>query len=188
MHFGAWLASTQSARRLAVAIQELKMSKVAINKPTSEQAEASLVERLETVADLVRRRAFEIFERRKGSGSDTEDWFEAERELTAATSCELAEKDGSFEVSLTVPGFKAHDVEVTALPDALVVSAQSSHEHEHEKKHVYYSEFSGRSLFRRVPLPEQIDTNKVTADLNDGILRIMAKKAVSASKTARAAA
>ena len=164
------------------------MSQVAVNKPTNQQADASFIEKVETAADAVRRRAFEIFERRKDRGSATDDWFEAERELTAATSCELAEKDGAFELSLTVPGFQANEIDLTALPDALVVSAESSHEHEDARKHVHYCEFAGRSVFRRIPLPEQIDTAKVTAELNDGILRITARKAVSAANKAMAAA
>jgi HSP20 family protein len=136
----------------------------------------------------VQRRAFEIFEHRKSSGSATDDWFEAERELTAATSCELAEKNGAFEFSLGLPGFKPRDIEVTAFPNALVVIAESSDEHEQETNKLHYHGFSGKFFFRKAPLPEPIDTEKVTAELHDGILRIRARKTESASNMARAAA
>lgn len=53
---------------------------------------------------------------------------------------------------------------------------------------VYWCEFGGKSLYRRFELPNAINVDKVTANLNDGILRITAPKAQSASSAAKATA
>jgi HSP20 family molecular chaperone IbpA len=42
---------------------------------------------------------------------------------------------------------------------------------------VYFCEFGQKTLFRRFDLPEGINTDKVTANLDKGILQLTATKA-----------
>jgi HSP20 family molecular chaperone IbpA len=140
------------------------MSKVATNKPRSERAEVAFVGKPE---------------HRNGRRSVTKAWRETERELT--------DKGGAFELRLSFPGYKAGEVQVTAFPDAIVIAAESSYGREEEKENVHYCELAGRSVFRRISLPEQINTRKVKTELKDGILRITASKAAAVSKKATAA-
>jgi HSP20 family molecular chaperone IbpA len=80
------------------------------------------------LTDRIRDRAFEIFQGHNGGqGFATEDWLKAERDLLCACESELVEQDG--EVRMNAPGFEAGDVKVTALPDALIVKAASTHAH-----------------------------------------------------------
>jgi HSP20 family molecular chaperone IbpA len=141
------------------------MSRVATNKPTSERAEAAFAGKPEHC---------------NGCRSVTKAWRETERELT--------ERGGAYELRLSFPGYKAGEVQVTALPDAIVIAAESSYGREEEKENVHYCELAGRSLFRRISLPEPINTGKVKTELKDGILRITATKATEVSKKATAAA
>jgi len=87
------------------------------------------------------------------------------------------EKDSGFQLRLAVPGFTEKELKVTALPDALVVSAEATHHHEQDDGEVRFCEFSDKQLFRRFNLPQPIDVDKVTAQVEKGILLVTAAKA-----------
>ena len=143
--------------------------------------------KLETLADRVRRRAYEISQNH-GGGREFDDWVEAERDLFFAPESELVEKDGKYEIRVAAPGLKAAETNVTALPDAVIVSAESSHKPEENKEDVHFCEFGTRTLFRRLDLPTPINVDKVTANLDDGMLRIIAQKSENARHVESAAA
>ena len=92
---------------------------------------------------------------------------------------ELIENEEDFRARLALPGFEPRDLEVTASPNALVVRAESTHKHEGKEGEVRFCEFSGKKMFRRLDLPSEIDVDKVTASLDNGILEVTAAKAVS---------
>jgi HSP20 family protein len=154
------------------------MSNVAIEKvDTKMEAAPSVFDELRVLADRVRQRAFEIFEHRKGAeGTAVSDWLAAERDLLNVPESELVEKDGRYEVQVSAPGFEAKDVQVTALPDALIVKAASSHMHDKSEGNVRFCEFGQKTLFRRFDLPEEIDLDQVKASLEKGILSVTALK------------
>lgn len=155
------------------------MSHVAIEKVDEKKlGTASVFQEIEALSERIRQRAFEIFEGHKGGeGFATEDWLNAERDLLCSCESELVEQDSKFEVRMNAPGFEPGEVKVTALPDALIVSASSSHTHENKEGNVRFCEFGQKTLFRRFDLPEPINLDKVTADLNKGVLHLTATKA-----------
>jgi len=128
-----------------------------------------------------------LFEGRgRESGHDLEDWFKAERELLGWPAAELSEKNSAYEIRITLPGFEAKDVEVTATPTEVVVHAATKEEKKTQKGKVLWTEFGSNDVYRRFEIPNRINVNKVTATLQDGILRISApetakSKAVSAT-------
>lgn len=152
------------------------MSHVAIEKIDEKRMEsASVFEEINALTQQVRERAFEIFEgRNSADGSALEDWLNAERDLFVTSESDLTERDGKFEVRLTAPGFEAGDFKVTALPDALIVKAASTHTHKEKDGNARVCELGGKSLYRRFDLPEPINLDKVTADLNKGVLHLTA--------------
>ena len=75
-----------------------------------------------------------------------------------------------------------------ALPDAVIVSAESSHKHEEDKEDVHFCEFGAKMLFRRLDLPTPINVDKVTASIDDGMVRIVAQKSENALYAESAAA
>jgi len=155
------------------------MSHVAVEKVDEKKVgTASIFQEINDLYERIRQRAFEIFEgHHGGEGFATEDWLNAERDLLCSCESELVEEDGRFEVRMNAPGFDPGEVKVTALPDALIVSASSSHKHEKKEGNVRFCEFGRKTLFRRFDLPEPINLDKVTADLNKGVLHLTAAKA-----------
>jgi HSP20 family protein len=155
------------------------MSHVAIETVDEKKiGTASVFDEIKALTERVREQAFRIFEGRGGDdGFDKEDWLNAERDLLCACESDLVEKEGRFEVRMNAPGFDPGEVKVTALPDALIVNASSRHSHEKNEGNVRFCEFGRKTIFRRFDLPEAINLDKVTADLNKGVLHLTAAKA-----------
>lgn len=155
------------------------MSQVAVQKVHSNETQTSpVVGEMKTLADRIRERAYQLFERRGCThGSALSDWLEAEDDLLMIPPSDLIETDGKFEMQVAVPGFDAKDIEVDALPDALIVRAQNTHHHDQTNGNVQFCEFGARSLFRRFDLPATIDVDRVNANVDKGLLKVSAPKA-----------
>lgn len=137
---------------------------------------SSLVNKLETMTERIRVRAHSLFEHRGVGGSELDDWLRAERDLILTPESEVIEKDDKFEIRIAALGFRASDITLTALPEAVIVFAESSHKHDEEDGNVYLCEFGAKSLYRRLDLPKPIDVETVKAKLDDGILRVSARQ------------
>jgi HSP20 family protein len=139
------------------------------------------------IADKIRQRAFEVFECRGcADGRSLDDWLQAERDIVQSPEAELVEKDGKFQVQVAVPGFDSKDIRVTVMPMVLFVEAESKHEHEKSEGDVYFCELGQKRLFRRLDLPAPINVDKVSASLDQGILRLTAPKTVDSANKVRA--
>lgn len=151
------------------------MSQVSVKKVNKNNQEtlpvfSEIAEGFEAIA----RRAFDLFEKRGGGlGHDVEDWLNAEHEL-GFPAAELSEKDGAYEVQIALPGFEAKEVEVTATPAEIVVHAASKQEKKGEKDNVIWTEFGSSNVYRRFEVPNPIDVDKVTANIENGLLHIKA--------------
>ena len=154
------------------------MSQVAILKCKNlETIPQTLLEFVTDITDLIRKRAFSIFQNRNGrNGSDVDDWLQAERDVIWSPVFELVDNEEEFRARLPLAGLRPKDIQVSAMPDALVIRADAAHTHEGESESVCFCEFSGKKLFRRLQLPVAIDVEKVTASINKGILQVTAPK------------
>jgi len=111
---------------------------------------------------------------------------QAERDVVWSPAAELVDNAKEFKARMAVPGFDAKEIRVSATPDALIIQAEASHTHDRKDGNVRFCEFSAKQLFRRLPLPESVDVEKVTASLDKGILQVIAPKTTSASIAAGA--
>lgn len=157
------------------------MAQVAIQKCKSkETVSRDLLAQMESLADSIKQRAYSLFQQRNGGfGSELDDWLRAERDLTWSPAAELVEQDGRYEAKIALPGLDAKEVQVSALPDALIIKADSKHSHEGKNGGVRFCEFSENQLFRRLDLPMPIDVDKVSASLDKGMLQVIAPKAAA---------
>lgn len=157
------------------------MSNVAIQK-VEDQSERSLPVFAEVAKRLqdVKCRAFELFERRRSElGNALADWLRAEREVFGWSAAEMSEQDSEYELQMTLPGFDAKEVQVTATPSEILVHAETKSA-KTEKPNLLWTELSLSDVYRRFELPESVDVDKVRATLDKGVLRITAAKAVAA--------
>jgi HSP20 family protein len=160
------------------------MPNLTVQKVQKKENAPTLFEAMETLFDDVRKRAFELFQQRGGlNGFDLDDWFRAEQDLAWKPESELVEKEKEFQMKVAVPGLEAKDIQISALPDAIVIQAEATHKEEKKEGKVHYSEFRNKNLFRRFEMPGGIDVEQVKASLDKGMLDITApKRALPAAK------
>jgi len=159
------------------------MANVVVQKTDTSEKHLPILDEIAQRFEEVRRRAFELFENRGCEiGRGLEDWLKAEREILGSPAAQLAEKDSSYELQVALPGFDAHDVQVTATPSEIIVHAASSKEKKSGKENLVWTEFAANDVYRQVHTPKQINADKTTAVLEKGLLRITAPKAVQAEK------
>ncbi len=159
------------------------MSDVEITRLNGDERTLPVFAELEKRLDAVRERAFSLFAGRgRRAGSDLEDWVKAERELFGWSPGELKERDGEYEMDVTLPGFKAAEVELTATPSELIVHAQTKSETKGETDRVIWSEFGSSEVFRRFTLPTPVQSERIAAELKNGVLKVHAPKSVAAKR------
>lgn len=115
-------------------------------------------------------------------GWDLDDWFRAERDLVWFPKAELIETDTEFQMNIEVPGMEAKELQISALPDAIIVQAETSRKEGKKEGKLHYSEFNEQKLFRRFEFPVPIDLERVKATLGKGMLRIVAAKSPAAEE------
>lgn len=159
------------------------MSDVKIKREADGERTLPVFAELERKMEGVRQRAFDLFSTRGGrQGRDLDDWITAERELLGWSTAEMKERPDEFEVDLALPGFKADDVELTATSQEIIVHAARKDQRSGETDHVVWSEFGSNEIYRRFTLPADVRTDRVTAELKNGVLRVHAPKSVVANE------
>lgn len=162
---------------MVTAIVQKEKPGVAVKTTTPED----LLKQMFEAFDVISRKAFEIFESNgRLVGHDVEDWFKAEKELFHPVHFEVTESDNSISVKAEVPGFNEKDLQVTTEPNRLTISGKRGSSKEEKKGKTTYSETCSNEVFRVVDLPVEVDTEKVTATLKDGVLQLTMPKAAKA--------
>lgn len=80
-------------------------------------------------------------------------------------------KDNEMTVEAHLPNFNQEDVNIQVENGAIVVSAER-HEKEEDKDKKYVVRESSSSFYRRIQLPERANTDKIDAQLDEGVLTI----------------
>jgi HSP20 family molecular chaperone IbpA len=156
--------------------------------PAADDRTLPIFAEFDKLADRIRLEAFNLFSHRgAGEGRALDDWLAAERKV-CWPAAELAERDNEFVLTVALAGFEPGEITVTASPREILVKAA----HEHEQKSagagepkVQWTEFQSDNVFRRVELPSAVDVEKISANLQNGLLKIVARRlevAVGAAK------
>ncbi len=76
-----------------------------------------------------------------------------------------------------LPGVEKDDIEISVMGDRLMIEAERKFEEEEKKDTFYRHEVGFGTLMRTIPLPVEVDADKVKAELKDGFLEIVLPKA-----------
>jgi HSP20 family molecular chaperone IbpA len=144
---------------------------------------------LQDTSEMIRQRAFELFEGRgRGPGQELDDWIQAERDLFWVLPAELVETDKEIQITVAVPDFDPTHIQVTARPGEILVLGDFEKRLEKKEKGASYSEFEEKALYRRFKIAQPIDVDRVTANVENGMLTVKApKKAPQANVDEKAA-
>jgi HSP20 family protein len=108
--------------------------------------------------------------------------MEEEGTLSRTPLVDMVDRGDRYRLRLEIPGIDKDKIQLNATDDSIEISGEQSGEESTEDKwHNYiYNERSYRSFYRSIPIPEEILPSKITARMDNGILRIdVPKKAPS---------
>jgi HSP20 family protein len=146
------------------------------NSPFIVEAE-KLLDRMRELSQNVAHRAYDFFEARGGEiGHALEDWFRAESELLRTVPLEISETDKQLTVRAEVPGFKAEEIKISVEPKQLIISGESESKAEEKTEQTVYNERRSRCFCRTIELPAEVDPQRATATLTDGVLELTLNK------------
>ena len=95
---------------------------------------------------------------------------------TTVPAVNISETDKDFVVELAAPGMKKEDFNVNLERNVLTISSEKKTEDKDEGEHFTRKEFSYQSFTRSFTLPESVDQEKIDANYNDGVLKIVLHK------------
>jgi HSP20 family protein len=75
-------------------------------------------------------------------------------------------------IEAELPGVKKDDLNISIEGNVLTISAESKQEHEENESNFYMKERFQGKVSRSFRLPEEADTNKVDANLQNGVLTL----------------
>lgn len=135
-----------------------KESKVPIKKETGTvKSDTSAYDLLSNVDELMSRRWPDLFDAGLAS---------------YAPRMNIQESANSYHIEAELPGVKKEDVQVVLKDDHLVISGEKKSIKEDQKDQYRRIERSHGSFYRTVSIPRDVDRDKITAELVDGVLRV----------------
>ena len=99
----------------------------------------------------------------------------------ALVPVDVFERNGNVVVKAELPGIAPDKVEVTVEGGELRISGEREEEHEVKEEHYYRSERSFGRMYRAVTLPDNCDTEHITASTKDGVIEVTIPKKAAAT-------
>jgi len=93
---------------------------------------------------------------------------------------DVRESDKEITVSAELPGMDERDIDVSLSNDALTLKGEKKEEKEEKNKSYWHVERRYGSFHRVIPLPEGVETEKVSATFKNGVLTITVPKSAKA--------
>jgi HSP20 family protein len=93
-----------------------------------------------------------------------------------AMAMDIVEHDKEYEIMANLPGFKKDNVKISIHDNQLLVEATCDQKKEDRQGTMYRCERYSGSYRRNLLLPENADFNKISAKMEDGILRLVIPK------------
>lgn len=150
-------------------------------EPTKPIKYVSLFDQIDETFKALARRAYDIFDGNgRVFGRDLDNWLQAERELLHPVHLNVAESDNSFTVKAEVPGFTEKELEIGVEPHRLTITGKRESTKEEKKGKTVCSESCSDGILRVVELPSEIEAEKVTATLKNGVLELTLPKVAKA--------
>ncbi len=91
-------------------------------------------------------------------------------------SVDLEDRDKDFRLAVDLPDFKKEDIDIEVTDNTVTIRAEKRTAEEEKNKSYVRRERTAQTYYRRIDLPEKIDSNQAQANLNNGVLEITLPK------------
>lgn len=98
---------------------------------------------------------------------------------------DVSETDKEITVLAELPGMEPEDIKITFSRNALTISGEKHAEVEEQDRHFYRAERSYGSFYRSIPLPDEVDEDKIDATFKNGVLKVKLPKTADAQKRSK---
>lgn len=84
----------------------------------------------------------------------------------------IYDNENTFVIELSAPGFTKEDIKINLEQQTLNITAEPKQESEVQDERFLRREFNKSNLSRSFVLPKTVDLDKISADYQNGILRV----------------
>lgn len=98
---------------------------------------------------------------------------------------DVRETDELVEMSMELPGVEEKDLDISVAGNVLTIKGEKSSDHEETEKDYKLMERKYGSFVRTLPFSFDIDEKKVSADFENGVLKVTVKKPPEAVKKSK---
>ena len=113
----------------------------------------------------------------RGIGEHIAQFFSPQSDAAATGEC--------YEINLELPGVALEDIKIDTHDNNLTVHGEKRTEREEKGKTYFFSERTFGAFQRSFRLPPDVETDRITAEFNDGVLTIRVPKAGAAPEKSR---
>lgn len=97
-------------------------------------------------------------------------------DISLEPQIDISEDENSFYIVAEIPGVKKEDIKITLQDNILTIEGEKKKSTEQKEKNFYRSERMFGSFKRSITLPAEVDSDKVEAKFEDGMLNIRLQK------------
>lgn len=94
----------------------------------------------------------------------------------------VSETENEVVVTAELPGMDEKDLDLSLRGNQLIIRGEKKEEKEEKGEHYYRKESSYGSFHRVIPLPMEVDEDKIEATYKKGVLKIRLPKSAEAQK------
>ncbi|NOJ28679.1 MAG: hypothetical protein DA328_00750 [Nitrososphaeraceae archaeon] len=146
-----------------------------------------MIKKENRTSDIVPRKIEDVFENfRKDIESIYSRWWKfpfgeisfptlSEKD-TLVPLCDMEDKGDRYEVQVDVPGIEKDRLNIKATKNSVEIEGEQKEKTEEKGKDYVYNERSYHSIYRKIPIPEEIIPSQIEAKMNNGILSITMPK------------
>jgi HSP20 family protein len=91
---------------------------------------------------------------------------------TISPKVNVTENENSFHLEAETPGMKDKDIGIEVHNGILTIKGHKENQSEKEKEHYHIREFNSQSFERSFKLSDRVDTDKVSAKIDNGVLKV----------------
>lgn len=104
---------------------------------------------------------------------------------TSIPAVNVKNEDDNYIIEVAAPGLSKDDFNIEVNDDLLTISSEKKDEQKDEQKNYTRREFNYQSFQRSFSLPSSVETDKIDASYDDGVLQVKIPRKEEAKKASK---